>query len=227
MLDGVRKHVRERLGQERSVGARREIGRAVELHDDAASGRHLGDEPGEERLQPHEAEHEAGIPTLRPGEGEHRLRKPHEPVRLELDVAEEAVAGIRQLLCAGLQHLDRGRDGRDRRAQLVSSVDDELAVCLLAAAAVAQVLDRAGHAAAGHGRRGDLHRRRAHDLAHAGAALARAPRHRVEPLGRALARGQAQQLPRAGVDEPEAAVFPDDDRCDGEDVEGAFQPLHR
>ena len=53
-------------------------------------------------------------------------------MRLALDVLDERVARRRVLLGAARQHLGRGQDGRQRRAQLVRRVGDEPALGLLA-----------------------------------------------------------------------------------------------
>ena len=60
---------------------------------------------------------------------------------LALDVREEAVALDGILLRAGLQHLDRADDRRQRRAQLVRRVRDELALGELAPLLLGQVVE--------------------------------------------------------------------------------------
>jgi len=78
---------------------------------------------------------------VRAGQRQHRAREPGEPARLALDVAEEAVARHGILLRAGLEHLDGADDRRQRRAQLVRRVRDELALGQLAPLLLGQVVD--------------------------------------------------------------------------------------
>ncbi len=74
-------------------------------------------------------------------EREHRPREARETPRLALDVGEEAVALGGILLRAGLENLDRADDRRERRAQLVRGVRDELALGELAPLLLGEVVD--------------------------------------------------------------------------------------
>ena len=84
-------------------------------------------------------------PGVRARERQQRAREPREPRRLALDVGEEAVALDRIVLRARLQHLDRADDRRQRRAQLVRGVRDELALGELAALLLGQVVEHDQH----------------------------------------------------------------------------------
>jgi hypothetical protein len=70
-------------------------------------------------------------------------RAPHacEPVALALDVADEEVALVGQLLRPRLQDLDRRRDRREGRPELVRRVRDELALGPLPSLARGDVLE--------------------------------------------------------------------------------------
>ena len=67
--------------------------------------------------------------------------QPSQAIRLSLDQLEELVADGGLVLRAGLQHLDRGDDRRQRRAQLVRRVRRELALRPLVALALGLVRD--------------------------------------------------------------------------------------
>ena len=81
------------------------------------------------------------LPRVRPRERQHRAREPREPARLALDMPEEAVALDGILLRARLEHLDRADDRRQRRAQLVRGVRDELPLGELPPLLLGQVVD--------------------------------------------------------------------------------------
>ena len=94
------------------------------------------------------------VPRLGPREREQRAPQPPEPERLPLDQREEAVALDRVVLRARLQHLERGLDRGQRRAELVRRVRDELALGALAPLALRDVgddEDRVARPGAGRG----------------------------------------------------------------------------
>ena len=100
-------------------------------------GRHLPQERRElDRLDPRQL-----LSRVRAGERQHRPGEPREPARLPLDVGEEAVPLGGILLRSRLQHLDGADDCRQRRAQLVRGVRDELALGELPPLLLGQVVD--------------------------------------------------------------------------------------
>ena len=86
----------------------------------------LVEDLAQDRLERHGRERRLLLTGLRAGEDEHRVEQPLEPGRRLLDVAQESVAGLRVVLGAVLQDLDRARDRRHRRPQLMRGVLDEV-----------------------------------------------------------------------------------------------------
>jgi hypothetical protein len=68
------------------------------------------------------------------------------------DVLEEAIACFGNVLGAALQHVHDADDGRQRRAQLVRGVFDELALALACALAFGDVVDDQDRGLGGRGR---------------------------------------------------------------------------
>ncbi len=107
---------------------------------------------------------------LHPRQRQQRLGQATDPLGVLGEATEEVVARLRVVLGAGAQHLHRPGDPRDRVAQLVGSVGDEVALGDLALkliGAVAHdgqhgVLGRqpAGVAASKRARRREAHRSR-------------------------------------------------------------------
>ena len=141
MLGGVLAEVAQRLFEQ--VAVRRDREPVVDLHVDGDAG--VRTEPrrdlAQERRQLDRLDARLLLPGVRARERQHRAREPRQPSRLALDVAEEAVALDGILLRAGLEHLDGADDRRQRRAQLVRGVRDELALGQLPPLLLGQVVD--------------------------------------------------------------------------------------
>ena len=78
---------------------------------------------------------------VRARQRQHRAGESRQPAGLALDVAEETVALGGILLGAGLEHLDGADDRRERCAELVRRVRDELALGELSPLLLGQVVD--------------------------------------------------------------------------------------
>ena len=141
VLRGVLAEVAECLLEQVAVRVDGEPGRHLDLDGDAGvrnePGRHLPQERRElDRLDPRQL-----LSRVRAGERQHRPGEPREPAGLPLDVGEEAVPLGGILLRSRLQHLDGADDCRQRRAQLVRGVRDELALGELPPLLLGQVVD--------------------------------------------------------------------------------------
>ena len=151
---------------------------------------------------------------VRAGERQQRAREAREPRGLALDVGEEAVALDGIVLRARLQHLDGADDRRQRRAQLVRRVRDELALGELAPLLLGQVVEHDQHRVA-LGLRGDADERErvllvgvtcacASDAAGSKSAGGEVAQREAEPrLGQRVALGEpaAEHAPRLRVRE--------------------------
>ena len=141
VLGGVLAEVAQRLLEQVAVRLDREAVGDLDVDRDAVVRVKLGGDLAQERRELDRLDARRLLPGVRAGEREHRAGEPRQPAGLALDVAEEAVALDGILLRAGLEHLDRADDRRQRRAQLVRRVGDELALGELAPLLLGEVVD--------------------------------------------------------------------------------------
>ena len=127
VCDGIRHEVRERALQQVALGQHRiAVADHLDRHVGARSER-LGD------LQQERPELDARAVQrlsrgLHAGQHEQRMGEPAEAIHLAAQIGEECVAILRDILGAGLQHLEGGVHRGERRQQLVRGVRDELAL---------------------------------------------------------------------------------------------------
>ena len=142
VLRRVLAEVAQRLLEQVAVDARR---RAPSAHSTSTAtpscGRRLVRDLAQQRRERDRLDARPLLPGVRARERQQRAGEPRQPRRLALDVAEEAVALGGILLRARLEHLDRADDRRQRRAQLVRRVRDELALGELAPLLLGQVVE--------------------------------------------------------------------------------------
>ncbi len=108
-------------------------------------------------LQLHAFAFELELVRLELRELQHVLDQTLEALRVSLDDVEEPVGGRRVLEGAGLQRLGGRPDGRDRRAQLVRGVGDEVAAKRLQPAELGHVDEDQQEPLVVTGQRGGLH----------------------------------------------------------------------
>jgi len=155
---GVLAEVAQRLLEQVAVHARREILRTFDLHRDAVVRPQVVRDLAQQRREGDLLGPWPLLHGVRARERQERASEARQPVRLALDVREEAVALCRVVLRARLQHLDRADDRRQRRAQLVRGVRDELALGELAPLLLGEVVEHDQHRVA-LGLRGDADER--------------------------------------------------------------------
>ena len=141
MLRRVLAEVPQRLLEEVGIRLHREVVGRLDVDRDAVVRPQLGRDLAQQRGDSDGLDARRLGPRVGAREREHRPREARETPRLALDVGEEAVALDGILLRAGLQDLDRADDRRQRRAQLVRGVRDELALGELAPLLLGEVVD--------------------------------------------------------------------------------------
>ena len=162
---GVVHDVRERLSEDGGVAHGGDGVGAVHDRLHAIVERRLRDDLGEHRLQGDERDQQPAARALDPREAEQRVDHAYHSIALPRDVADEALALCRIVLRARFECGRCDRDRRDRCAQLVCGVLDELGVGQLAPLALEEVVeddrDR-GHRALVVAQRGGTRRQRHH-----------------------------------------------------------------